>query len=564
MGNLNGTSVFNSGNVSGGGGGDSNDKGYFVNPAALEAAYPVGEAGWFAVVGSTDTVWIWDTDTEAWADSGTRGSVSSVFGRTGAVTAQSGDYSANQILSTAFESISATEVQSALEQIYAAIPSLSGFVPYTGATGNVNLGPYSLTAGSVYLKAANPEDASVTLHALLSDNTQIAAIDFEEDGSANFSGIALSPNFVNGAQRNESVNSQTYLSADSAFYQEFFGTDFQIAKTPDATTLQPGHAFLFANNSTGNLDVRTVNNEMQTILPTGAKQIYQLSDNSTSSGVWNILTLLPGDVIWGSDVANIPTGAINLTNATSNLVNFGTNGIGAPTLETRSLGTKEVYYDSLSPSSVDYARGMAGGELWDSVPVGSKHKIYAGTEAIAEFSDIGSFIYSTLYVSDSFSTGRLGISQLAATDENRILQTLDPATYPNLTEISYVKGVTSSIQDQIDAIAPARLAWNTVSATTQTIAVNSGYVARSATSVDFTLPTSAQLGDVFEILYRSPNPGQLLQNAGQTIVAGDQVTTTGTSGRIEGINNGEVLVIRCTADNTEFMVTSPVGNFNVV
>jgi hypothetical protein len=121
-----------------------------------------------------------------------------------------------------------------------------------------------------------------------------------------------------------------------------------------------------------------------------------------------------------------------------------------------------------------------------------------------------------------------------------------------------------SIWQQAGAsISPSGLAWNVVTSTTQNISVNNGYIARSATSVDFTLPATASIGDIFEILYRSPNPGQLLQNASQTIIAGDQQTIVGSGGKIDSINNGEVLVIRCTNTNTEFMVISPVGNFNV-
>ncbi len=48
-----------------------NDKGYFATYAALAAAYPVGQAWWFATVGSTDTTWVRDTGTNAWLDSGT-------------------------------------------------------------------------------------------------------------------------------------------------------------------------------------------------------------------------------------------------------------------------------------------------------------------------------------------------------------------------------------------------------------------------------------------------------------------------------------------------------------
>lgn len=44
----------------------------------------------------------------------------------------------------------------------------------------------------------------------------------------------------------------------------------------------------------------------------------------------------------------------------------------------------------------------------------------------------------------------LTASQLVATDASKNLQSLNTATYPSLTEISYVKGVTSAIQTQIN------------------------------------------------------------------------------------------------------------------
>ena len=50
-------------------------KGFFENPEALKAAYPEGENGWWAVVGAVgsdtrDTIWLWDSDTTQWIDSG--------------------------------------------------------------------------------------------------------------------------------------------------------------------------------------------------------------------------------------------------------------------------------------------------------------------------------------------------------------------------------------------------------------------------------------------------------------------------------------------------------------
>ena len=43
--------------------------GYYETPDALEQAHPTAKAGNWAIVGSTDTIWVWDLDTSAWKDS---------------------------------------------------------------------------------------------------------------------------------------------------------------------------------------------------------------------------------------------------------------------------------------------------------------------------------------------------------------------------------------------------------------------------------------------------------------------------------------------------------------
>ena len=43
-------------------------QGWYATPEALKTAVPVGENGWWAVVGTTDTIWTWDGDTGAWVD----------------------------------------------------------------------------------------------------------------------------------------------------------------------------------------------------------------------------------------------------------------------------------------------------------------------------------------------------------------------------------------------------------------------------------------------------------------------------------------------------------------
>lgn len=58
-------------------GDDPNDKDFFetangTGTAATDLllAYPTGQDGWYAVVGATDTFWVWDTGTSAWVNSG--------------------------------------------------------------------------------------------------------------------------------------------------------------------------------------------------------------------------------------------------------------------------------------------------------------------------------------------------------------------------------------------------------------------------------------------------------------------------------------------------------------
>ena len=60
-------------------------KGYFENDTTLKAAFSTAEAGDYAIVNSTDTMWIYDADTNEWKDSDQKGQVISVNNMTGEV-----------------------------------------------------------------------------------------------------------------------------------------------------------------------------------------------------------------------------------------------------------------------------------------------------------------------------------------------------------------------------------------------------------------------------------------------------------------------------------------------
>ena len=78
----------------GGSSGDQHNLGWYATPEALRTAHATATAGDWAIVGSTDTVWIWDTDTNAWKDSDQKGQVASVNGQTGTVVLTASDVGA--------------------------------------------------------------------------------------------------------------------------------------------------------------------------------------------------------------------------------------------------------------------------------------------------------------------------------------------------------------------------------------------------------------------------------------------------------------------------------------
>lgn len=56
--------------------------GWYETEQALQAAHPTGENGQWAIIGSTDTIWTWDSDTSAWVNSGAQVDLSNYYTKT--------------------------------------------------------------------------------------------------------------------------------------------------------------------------------------------------------------------------------------------------------------------------------------------------------------------------------------------------------------------------------------------------------------------------------------------------------------------------------------------------
>lgn len=90
----------------------------------------------------------------------------------------------------------------------------------------------------------------------------------------------------------------------------------------------------------------------------------------------------------------------------------------------------------------------------------------------------------------------LTASQILALDADKKLQSLSTATYPSLTELSYVKGVTSAIQTQLDDKADMDNVSGVVEhGATAGTARPSGYA--NVTWIGSVSPDNAENGDVW-------------------------------------------------------------------
>ena len=106
--------------------------------------------------------------------------------------------------------------------------------------------------------------------------------------------------------------------------------------------------------------------------------------------------------------------------------------------------------------------------------------------------------------------------------------------------------------------------WNEITGTTQTMAVESGYIANNAALVTLTLPSTASIGDSVAVAGKGAGGWKIAQNAGQVIRAGSSSTTVGVTGYLQSTNQYDSIELLCITANTDWVVlTGPQGNITV-
>lgn len=113
-------------------------------------------------------------------------------------------------------------------------------------------------------------------------------------------------------------------------------------------------------------------------------------------------------------------------------------------------------------------------------------------------------------------------------------------------------------------VASGGLSWSEVTGTSQSAAVNSGYIVNNAGLVTVTIPTTAALGDIVRIVGKGAGGWLIAQNASESINLGSLTTTVGVGGSLASTNQFDCIEIICTVANTTWTVMSVQGNITVV
>lgn len=109
------------------------------------------------------------------------------------------------------------------------------------------------------------------------------------------------------------------------------------------------------------------------------------------------------------------------------------------------------------------------------------------------------------------------------------------------------------------------LSWSVVTGTTQSAAVNNGYIANNAGLVTVTLPAVSAVGDVVAVTGINNATGwKVAQNAGNQIFFGGASTSGGTGGSLASTATRDAVWLLCVSANANWQVLFSVGNLTVV
>ncbi len=401
---------------------------------------------------------------------------------------------------------------------------------YTAYTSsNLTWNPSTATWGSSLNFGGNP---TTTTQAATDNSTRIATTAYVTTGISN--AIAgVNPAVAVQAATTAASDTSGFTYTHVAGIGDFFTGSVNTAITIDGYTFTALGQRLLVKNDTQNPSgafngvyyVTQVQTAILAPILTRALDYDQSSDINNTGSIPVVNGTANASTSWvetatvntvGTDPLTFVKFSINpttiltttgsVTGATSQSQIF-TNGI--------TVSASNIVTDTTTGTKIGTATGQKLG-FFNASPVAQQG---ATIDLGVALSNLGLRAVGTAYPITTSGTVNLGLtaSQILADDGSSNIISLTTATYPSLTELSYVKGVTSAIQTQLNTIPAAANPTATVTIT----ATNGG------ASTFMRSDAAPALGVVFGA-WTSVNPDQVYQAATDRTVYCNLETDAGT------------------------------------
>jgi hypothetical protein len=187
-----------------------------------------------------------------------------------------------------------------------------------------------------------------------------------------------------------SAGTTTTLTAASSYYYRLTGTANQTFQLPSASTLVAGVAFIFNNDSTGNLTVNDGASGLIDLIPSGGADVITLLSNSTTAGTWGKHAYLPATVNWGTTIADFGGSTISNSTWNGSTIATGYGGTGLTTFTANAA----VYATSNTSLTTGTLPVVAGGTGLTTLAAG-RIPYGAGANALASSANL-TFLNNTV------------------------------------------------------------------------------------------------------------------------------------------------------------------------
>ena len=154
----------------------------------------------------------------------------------------------------------------------------------------------------------------------------------------------------------------------------------------------------------------------------------------------------------------------------------------------------------------------------------------------------------------------------AKRDNNQVTTLLAVSNADGITPVRlWADPTTHRLLVSVTTSGTTGITWTEITGTSQTAAVNNGYVANNAGLVTVTLPDTAAVGDIVKVVGKGAGGWLIAQNAAETINVGNVTTTSGVGGSIASSNRYDSVELVCITANTVWnVVSSQTSGFTIV